>query len=58
MASDHMFAHRIVPVVVVDDAATARPLAEAMVAGGLPVAEVTRTAAAPDAIRAMRDVLA
>lgn len=57
MASDHMFAHRIVPVVVVDDAATARPLAEAMVAGGLPVAEVTfRTAAAPDAIRAMRDV--
>ncbi len=57
MATDRMFAHRIVPVVVIDDAATARPLAEAMVTGGLPVAEVTfRTAAAPDAIAAMRDV--
>ncbi len=57
MASDHMFAHRIVPVVVIDDAKTARPLAEAMVAGGLPVAEVTfRTDAAAAAITAMRDV--
>jgi 2-dehydro-3-deoxyphosphogluconate aldolase/(4S)-4-hydroxy-2-oxoglutarate aldolase len=44
----------IVPVVVLDDAADAQPLAAALVAGGLPVAEVTfRTAAARDAIAAM-----
>lgn len=49
-------AARLVPVVVLDDAADAGPLAAALVAGGLPVAEVTfRTAAAPDAIRAMTD---
>lgn len=47
-------AHRLVPVVVVDDAADADPLAGALVAGGLPVVEVTfHTGAAPDAIRAM-----
>ncbi len=47
----------IVPVLVVDDAARARPLAEALVAGGLPALEVTlRTPAALDAIRAMADV--
>src|SRR6056297_364843 len=47
----------IVPVLVVEDAATARPLAEALVAGGLPVLEVTlRTPAALDAIRAMAEV--
>lgn len=51
---DRLGAHRLVPVVVLDDAAHADPLAAALVAGGLPVAEVTfRTAAAPDAIRAM-----
>jgi 2-dehydro-3-deoxyphosphogluconate aldolase/(4S)-4-hydroxy-2-oxoglutarate aldolase len=45
---------RLVPVVVLDDAAHADPLAAALVAGGLPVAEVTlRTAAAEDSIRAM-----
>ncbi len=45
---------RLVPVVVLDDAADADPLAAALVAGGLPVAEVTfRTAAAEDSIRAM-----
>lgn len=44
-------AHRIVPVVVLDEAAHAGPLGEALVAGGLPVAEVTfRTAAAAEAI--------
>lgn len=49
-------AHRLVPVVVLDDAADAGPLAEALVAGGVPVAQVTfRTAAAADAIRAMAD---
>jgi 2-dehydro-3-deoxyphosphogluconate aldolase / (4S)-4-hydroxy-2-oxoglutarate aldolase len=49
-------ASRVVPVVVLDDAADAGPLAAALVAGGLPVAEVTfRTAAAADAIRVMAD---
>ncbi len=47
----------IVPVLVVDDAAHARPLAEALVAGGLPALEVTlRTPAALDVIRAMAAV--
>lgn len=45
----------VVPVVVIDDAANAVPVAEALVAGGLPVIEVTmRTAAAPEAIAAIR----
>ncbi|MFF3325879.1 bifunctional 4-hydroxy-2-oxoglutarate aldolase/2-dehydro-3-deoxy-phosphogluconate aldolase [Streptomyces sp. NPDC002889] len=45
---------RVVPVVVIDDAADAVPLARALVAGGLPAIEVTlRTPAAPDAIRAI-----
>jgi len=44
----------VIPVLVLDDAATARPLAEALVAGGLPALEVTlRTPAALDAIREM-----
>jgi 2-dehydro-3-deoxyphosphogluconate aldolase/(4S)-4-hydroxy-2-oxoglutarate aldolase len=47
-------AARLVPVVVLDDADHAGPLAAALVAGGLPVAEVTfRTAAAAESIRAM-----
>lgn len=47
-------AARIVPVVVLDDAGDADALAGALVAGGLPVAEVTfRTSAAADSIRAM-----
>lgn len=47
----------IIPVLVVEDAAHARPLAEALVAGGLPALEVTlRTPAALDAIRAMAAV--
>ncbi|XVQ82376.1 bifunctional 4-hydroxy-2-oxoglutarate aldolase/2-dehydro-3-deoxy-phosphogluconate aldolase [Microbispora siamensis] len=42
----------VVPVVVLDDAESAVPLARALVAGGLPVIEVTlRTSAALDAIR-------
>lgn len=49
-------AARLVPVVVLDDAADADALAGALVAGGLPVAEVTfRTHAAPEAIRVMSD---
>lgn len=47
----------VIPVLVIDDAATARPLAEALVAGGLKVLEVTmRTACALDAIREMKQV--
>jgi 2-dehydro-3-deoxyphosphogluconate aldolase/(4S)-4-hydroxy-2-oxoglutarate aldolase len=47
-------ASRLVPVVVLDDAADAGALAAALVAGGLPVAEVTfRTGAAAEAIRVM-----
>lgn len=47
----------IIPVIVIEDAATARPLAEALVAGGLPALEVTlRTPAALEAIRAMAQV--
>lgn len=47
----------IVPVLVVNDAAHARPLAEALVAGGLPALEVTlRTPAALDVIAQMADV--
>ena len=47
----------VIPVLVIDNAATARPLAEALVAGGLKVLEVTlRTPAALDAIREMKQV--
>ena len=44
----------IVPVIAIDDAKKAVPLAKALVAGGLPVAEVTfRTAAAEEAMRSI-----
>ncbi len=47
----------IIPVLVVDDAAHAQPLAQALVAGGLPALEVTlRTPAALDVIREMAKV--
>ena len=47
----------IVPVLVVHDVAHARPLAEALVAGGLPALEVTlRTPAALDVIAEMAEV--
>ena len=47
----------VVPVLVIDDLAHARPLAEALVKGGLPALEVTlRTPCALDAIRAMAQV--
>ncbi len=52
-----MRASAVIPVLVIEDAAAARPLAEALVAGGLRVLEVTlRTPAALDAIRAMKEV--
>lgn len=44
--------YRLVPVVAIDDARDADPLADALVEGGLPVAEITfRTDAAEEAIR-------
>jgi 2-dehydro-3-deoxyphosphogluconate aldolase/(4S)-4-hydroxy-2-oxoglutarate aldolase len=47
----------VIPVLVIDDPAQARPLAEALVAGGLTVLEVTlRTPAALDVIREMKRV--
>ena len=47
----------VVPVLVIDDVTHAKPLAQALVAGGLPALEVTlRTACALDAIRAMAEV--
>jgi 2-dehydro-3-deoxyphosphogluconate aldolase/(4S)-4-hydroxy-2-oxoglutarate aldolase len=52
-----MRAAPVIPVIVIDDLATAKPLAEALVAGGLPALEVTmRTPFALDAIRAMKTV--
>lgn len=47
----------VIPVLVIEDAAHARPVAEALVAGGLRVLEVTlRTAAALDVIAEMKKV--
>lgn len=47
----------VIPVLVLDDAALAAPLARALVAGGLPCLEVTlRTPAALDVIREMAGV--
>ena len=44
----------LVPIIKVEDAQDAVPLCQAIMAGGLPVAEITfRTAAAPDSIRAV-----
>ncbi|MFE2422178.1 bifunctional 4-hydroxy-2-oxoglutarate aldolase/2-dehydro-3-deoxy-phosphogluconate aldolase [Streptomyces hokutonensis] len=46
----------VLPVVVIEDAADAVPLARALVAGGLPAIEVTlRTPAALEALRAIAD---
>lgn len=47
----------VIPVLVIEDAAHAAPIAQALVKGGLPVLEVTlRTAAALDVIREMKQV--
>jgi 2-dehydro-3-deoxyphosphogluconate aldolase/(4S)-4-hydroxy-2-oxoglutarate aldolase len=47
----------VIPVLVIDEVAHAAPIAEALVAGGLKVLEVTlRTAAALDVIREMKRV--
>lgn len=52
----------VIPVIVIDDANDAEPLAEALLAGGMDIIEVTcRTAAAPEAlariIKAFPDML-
>lgn len=52
-----MRAAPVIPVLVIDDVAHAKPIAEALVAGGLRVLEVTlRTEAGLDAIREMKKV--
>ena len=46
----------VMPVVVLENAEDALPLAEALIKGGLPCAEVTfRTAAAEESIRKMAE---
>lgn len=52
-ATDRLFAGApVIPVLVIEDAEQAVPLAKALVAGGLPVLEITlRSAAALEAIR-------
>ena len=55
--ADVMLLAPVIPVLVINDASLAAPLAEALVAGGLRAIEVTlRTPAALEAIRAIRDV--
>lgn len=47
-------AHRLLPVIEIQDLAQAEPLAAALIAGGLPIAEVTfRSKAAPEAVKLM-----
>lgn len=51
---DALSDYGIVPVIAIEDAKDALPLADALIAGGLPVAEITfRTAAARDVIAAI-----
>ena len=54
--NDKIKSFGVIPVVVLENAEDAKPLAEALVKGGLPVAEVTfRTAAAKESIRIMSE---
>jgi 2-dehydro-3-deoxyphosphogluconate aldolase/(4S)-4-hydroxy-2-oxoglutarate aldolase len=51
---DTLLRHRVIPVVVIDRAADAAPLADALVEGGLPVVEITfRTSDAEAALRSL-----
>jgi len=55
-AEDVLKLSPVIPVIVIEDAAAAEPLARALLAGGLRSVEITmRTPAALDAIRAIRD---
>ena len=48
---NELLKRRVIPVIVIDDANDAEPLAEALLKGGMDVIEVTcRTAAAPEAL--------
>ena len=54
--NERLAAFGVIPVVVIEDAKDAVPLAEALLSGGLPCAEVTfRTAAAEESIKIMTD---
>lgn len=54
--NDKIKSFGVIPVVVLENAEDAKPLAEALVRGGLPVAEVTfRTSAAKESIRIMSE---
>ncbi len=56
MLIDQLRMHVVLPVVVADDSDSAASLGDALVAGGLPLAEVTlRTPAATDIIRALAE---
>ncbi len=53
---DRIYETGIIPVIKIEDAANAVPLAKALIDGGLPAAEITfRTAAAADAIKAITE---
>ena len=53
---DALLAHRIVPVIAIDDVEHALPLADALLAGGLSVVEITfRTAVAAEVIRVLTE---
>jgi 2-dehydro-3-deoxyphosphogluconate aldolase/(4S)-4-hydroxy-2-oxoglutarate aldolase len=57
-AQDILHRAPVIPVLAIDDLQEALPIAEALVAGGLPVLEVTlRTTAGLPAIRAIADAL-
>lgn len=54
--SEQFYEYGVVPVVVLEDVKDALPLAEALIEGGLPCAEVTfRTEAAEESIRRMSE---
>jgi 2-dehydro-3-deoxyphosphogluconate aldolase / (4S)-4-hydroxy-2-oxoglutarate aldolase len=47
---------RIIPVIIIEDPKNAVPLADALLSGGLPIAEITlRTSGALDALRRIKD---
>lgn len=54
---NQLAAIKVIPVIALESAADAKPLADALTAGNLPVAEVTfRTAAAEESIKAMSKI--
>ena len=51
---EKLFRYKVIPVIAIDDVAHTLPLADALIAGGLPVAEITfRSPVAADVIRLM-----